>query len=363
MNIINFQYQLALIIGLILSVIAGACGKIGEPLPPLSTIPRPVLDLMVQQEGQKMTLSWTMPQFNVDGSSAGTISAINIYRLIRHRDNSSPNFSSVNFDSNPWKSVQYRELNDQNAQGKIVFLDLLEDLKPEESIDRDVSYALEVLNNKQKSAGFSNVVTLSIFPVPLPPTTLNFVLNERFIEIRWIPSGKGIDGSKVMLEVKFNVYRSEHSGVYESTPINATPILGNYFRDRSTGLGKKTYYKVRAVVKTPQGLIESQDSNEASIINNDIYPPTIPKQITIVSTQTSLDLIWFPNSEIDIAGYHIYRKEKKSRFIRISSDLIRQTSFSDSTVKKGTTYFYKVTAIDQSKNESGYSEVVSDAIE
>ena len=159
------------------------------------------------------------------------------------------------------------------------------------------------------------------------------------------------------------MYRSEHSGVYESTPINATPILGNYFRDRSTGLGKKTYYKVRAVVKTPQGLIESQDSNEASIINNDIYPPTIPKQITIVSTQTSLDLIWFPNSEIDIAGYHIYRKEKKSRFIRISSDLIRQTSFSDSTVKKGTTYFYKVTAIDQSKNESGYSEVVSDAIE
>ena len=363
MNIINFQYQLALIIGLILSVLAGACGKVGEPLPPLSTIPRPILDLMVQQECQKMMLSWTMPQFNVDGSSAGTISAINIFRLIRHRDDSSPNFFSVNLDSSPWKSVQFRELNDQNAQGKLVFVDLLEDLKPEEIIDREVSYALDVLNNKQKSSGFSNVVTLPIFPVPLPPKNLNFGLNERFIEVRWLPSDKGIDDSKVMFEVKFNLYRSVQSGVYESTPINSTPISENYFRDQSTSLGKKTYYKVRAVVKTPYGVIESQGSDEASIINNDIYPPTIPKQITIVSTQTSLDIIWFPNSEIDIAGYHIYRKEKESRFIRISSDLVRQTSFSDSTVRKGTTYFYKVTAIDQSKNESGYSEVVSDAIE
>ncbi len=363
MNIINFQYQLALISGLVLSVIVGACGKVGDPLPPLSTIPRPILDLMVQQQGQKMMLSWTMPQFNVDGSSAGTISSINIFRLIRHRDGSSPAFPSVNFDSSPWKSVQLRELNDKNDQGKIVLLDLMEDLKPEEIIGREVSYALAVLNNKQKSSGFSNVVTLPIVPTPLPPRKLNFGLNEKFVEVRWIPSDKGIDGLEVTFEVKFNLYRSVKSGVYESTPINSTPISENHFRDWSTGLGKKTYYKVRAVIKTSQGVIESQDSDEASIINNDIYPPTIPKQLTIVSTQTSLDLIWFPNPEIDIAGYHIYRKEKKSRFIRITSDLVRQTSFSDSTVRKDTNYFYKVTAIDQSKNESSYSEVVSDAIE
>ena len=66
---------------------------------------------------------------------------------------------------------------------------------------------------------------------------------------------------------------------------------------------------------------------------------------------------------MDLDGYHIYRKENNSSFTRITSDLVRQTSFSDESVRKGMNYSYSVTAIDQSKNESSYSEVVTDAIE
>ena len=362
MNIINLQHQFALLLGLLLAVIAGACGKVGEPLPPLINIPRAILDLEVRQQGQEMTLSWTMPQFNVDGSVATTVSFINVFRVISHQNNSPPDFSLARSD-NPWRTLHSGELNDQNDEGKIVLRDLLEDLQPEEIVSREVSYVVEVFNNKQNSSGFSNVVTLPIFPVPLPPQKLNFRLNERFIEVRWTPSGKSLDGSKTMYDVKFNLYRSLQTEVYGSVPINPIPLSENYFRDRSTGLGKKNYYKVRAVVKTSQGLIESQDSEEASVINNDIYPPIVPQQLTIISTQTSLNLVWFPNSEMDLDGYHIYRKENNSSFTRITSDLVRQTSFSDESVRKGMNYSYSVTAIDQSKNESSYSEVVTDAIE
>src|SRR6185369_16969314 len=55
-----------------LSLLA-ACGNIGEPLPPLVQIPKPISDLAVMQFGKEVKLSWTLPKLNIDGSEATTL--------------------------------------------------------------------------------------------------------------------------------------------------------------------------------------------------------------------------------------------------------------------------------------------------
>src|SRR5205807_1962265 len=43
------------------------CGFVGEPLPPLLNIPRPVTDLAAVQRGSKIIVQFTLPQLTTEG--------------------------------------------------------------------------------------------------------------------------------------------------------------------------------------------------------------------------------------------------------------------------------------------------------
>lgn len=58
----------------------------------------------------------------------------------------------------------------------------------------------------------------------------------------------------------------------------------------------------------------------------------------------------------DLAGYHVYRSETETgQKTRINPVLVETTSFVDDDIENGKTYYYWVTAIDESANESDYS--------
>jgi hypothetical protein len=55
-----------------------ACGKQGDPKPPVPVIPRPTTDLVVTQRGAKMILSWSYPSLSTAGKSLGEIRRLNV---------------------------------------------------------------------------------------------------------------------------------------------------------------------------------------------------------------------------------------------------------------------------------------------
>jgi len=58
----------------------------------------------------------------------------------------------------------------------------------------------------------------------------------------------------------------------------------------------------------------------------------------------------------DLAGYHIYRSESETgERTRIDEGLVETTGFTDENVEDGKTYYYWVTAVDESGNESDHS--------
>lgn len=93
--------------------------------------------------------------------------------------------------------------------------------------------------------------------------------------------------------------------------------------------------------------------------DNSSTPPT---QVPVPMVCCSGTLIWEQNTESDLAGYRVYRSESPTISNPPTSAPIATPTtneFVDTTGIEGTTYYYVVTAVDLSANESGISNEVS----
>lgn len=81
------------------------------------------------------------------------------------------------------------------------------------------------------------------------------------------------------------------------------------------------------------------------------------------TTPHSVALSWNPSTST-VAGYNLYRGTQTGGpySTRLNSSLLPATSYTDSNVASGITYYYVSTAVDSSNNESVYSNEASAAI-
>ncbi len=77
----------------------------------------------------------------------------------------------------------------------------------------------------------------------------------------------------------------------------------------------------------------------------------------------SLTLKWDPSPSADVSGYNLYRSTHSgSGYVRVNQTPVPSTSFTDSTLRYDTTYYYVCTAVNHAGLESGYSNEVQAAI-
>ena len=161
----------------------------------------------------------------------------------------------------------------------------------------------------------------------------------------------------------------DHYNVYRSTTSGFTPDAGNFvaettvsnYSDTGLSAGTTYYYKVTAVDTSGN---ESDPSAEASATTEapDTTPPAAPTGLTATAVSTSqIDLDWNNNTEGDLDHYNVYRSTT-SGFTPGAGNFVTETTvsnYSDTGLSAGTTYYYKVTAVDTSGNESNPSAQAS----
>jgi len=92
----------------------------------------------------------------------------------------------------------------------------------------------------------------------------------------------------------------------------------------------------------------------------DTTPPTAPTGLTASAGDGQVSLDWANNSESDLAGYNVYRSTTSGAgYGKINGALVSASAFTDTGVTNGTTYYYVVTAVDTSGNQSGDSNEAS----
>jgi len=71
----------------------------------------------------------------------------------------------------------------------------------------------------------------------------------------------------------------------------------------------------------------------------------------------AVTLNWVASTSPNVAGYNVYRVSTSGGpyTTRVNSTLVTGTTYADTVVQAGQTYYYVVTAVDASGNESGYS--------
>lgn len=67
-----------------------ACGKRGDPLPPIRPVPGRIADLIARRTDDRVELRFTVPAANVDGTTPSAIDRIEIYRMMTTEDAKSP---------------------------------------------------------------------------------------------------------------------------------------------------------------------------------------------------------------------------------------------------------------------------------
>lgn len=96
----------------------------------------------------------------------------------------------------------------------------------------------------------------------------------------------------------------------------------------------------------------------------DQTPPSAPSGVAaaLTSIPGQATVFWAPVSDSDLKGYRVYRSElENAPFSLVSNMLIAkgQERYTDVTAMPGKKYYYRVTAIDQAGNESGFNNLAS----
>ena len=88
------------------------------------------------------------------------------------------------------------------------------------------------------------------------------------------------------------------------------------------------------------------------------YPAALPG-ISCTGQATSIQLVWSPSAEPDLLGYNVYRSSSSGGpFTRVNAvPTDRVSSYNDSPLAPLTRYYYEVTVVDSSGNESAPSPV------
>lgn len=175
------------------------------------------------------------------------------------------------------------------------------------------------------------------------------------------PSGVALDWSDVTgssLLAGYNVYRSTSSGGTYAK-LNANPVTASQYLDTSAASGVTYYYRVTAIDSW------NGESGTSSTVNavrtSDNVPPAPPTGLTGSGTASGVSLGWAANNDADLAGYRVYRADVAGGTYNLlnASTLVNLTSYTDTTAAAGGTYYYVVSAVDFSGNESTQSTPVT----
>lgn len=333
----------------ILPATMAGCGKKGRPLPPEGLVPEAVKSIKAKGLEGSLFISWEMPQKNSDGSKLVDLAGFKLYKKSGNEEcrecpsESYPLYVDIDLEA-PGSAM---------IEGKTVtFADT--ELKE----GKHYSYKVAPYNKSGYYGAFSKRLHILWQNAPPPPKELEGSVSDRAAILKW----KAIEETVRESFSGYNIYRSEISGSYPPSAVNKAPVQQESFTDIGLENNQQYHYIVRSVIRAGDTVIESKPSREIILVPVDTVPPPPPKRLTVVLSEAGTRLFWESEITSDILGYNIYRRKKgQIAADKINETPVEGTTFIDFGVVGGESYYYSITAVDNSlqRNESTPSEEIA----
>ena len=313
--------KVAFLVSVCMLVLLG-CGHKTAPVVPRTLVPRPVkvLQVRVRPEGVYVVFGTPTKYVKKGKIHVGVVYVVDrclgrhCTKVAQHRVE--PGEKVIVFDPDAQEGMFYR-------------------------------YSIRV---KAEAKGVPVDLPVTVGPFPPPPLQVKAESFQSKVVVVWSNEGEG----------PFYLYRRFQGGRYRLKPLAV--VMGNRYEDFMVENGTTYYYVVRRARTKGKLIVESKASDEVGATPKDTYPPPTPVGFTVHYRGEAVYLAWDPVVVPDLAGYYVYRKELGGEWTLLMREALSNCIYVDHDLRKGLSYFYKVSAVDKSGNISMPSEVVKISI-
>ncbi len=351
------------------ALMVAGCGMPGAPMPPSLNLPDQVGDLSAVRTGGQVALTWTMPTRNTDKMLLkGNITV----RVCRNEPDAAGCSAAATLQIAPGTNGAFTDtLPAALATGR----------------PRLLTYFVELDNRKGRSAGLSNGEQILAGEAPAPVAGLRAEMRRDGVLLRWTAAPPGAALAAVRLDRKLltpaaknPAPKANEQGLLtpppepqERTLLVEADEATDRALDKDIRFGGKYEYRAQRVTRV---MVNGQTLELAGPLSApvhvdtvNVFPPAVPRGLAAVATAgengigPAIDLSWQPDTEGDLAGYMVYRREGNAGWQRISAaQPLVGPAYHDVEVEAGHTYEYAVSAIDQEGHESLRSEGAEETV-
>jgi hypothetical protein len=380
-----------LVVALAPLVLAG-CAAMGPPRPPSLELPKPPTDLRAARKGDKVVLTWTVPALTTDHQGVRSLGGTRICRgsepVLKEcgtaMGEASPAASAVAVpDSGRASRPSHGPVSKSNSRQKVAasYTDKLFSGSVRPEVLGFASYAVEVLNANGRGAGLSNSVRVPLAQTLAAPADFGAQVTGQGVVLSWgvAPGGfaptQASAPTRPVVSYLYRVYRRIEGG--KANLVGEVPVLSEMnlsLTDASIEWEQTYYYHVEAVTVVSGDVaadhkkieIEGDDSAEVKVFAHDVFPPAVPAELQAVFSgpgqSPAIDLVWAPVTDMDLAGYNVYRHDAGGAAVKVNGALVKTPAYRDANVATGKTYLYSVSAVDVRGNESARSEEAGETV-
>ncbi len=340
------------IVVLLLAFFNSGCGRKGQLQEPVPRVPQAVSDFRAVQQGQRLIFTWTAPVSYLSGAPLD-LSSVEIRVMEIKGEGLSEKKASDSFMKYS-RPLAERELGRLEAglNRAVLWPEM------EKVTGRSYLFGLRTKARKGGWSEISNLVSVRLEVLPLPPSGLRAEVKEYQISLSWEPPATGLDGQPLAGEVFYNLYRDEAG---EFRLLNSQPLTRPRFEDLNFSFGLTYRYLVRSVVSRSGEYREGDDSEILEVRAVDVFPPAAPAEVRALSGVDGVTISWLPNPERDLAGYRVYRSKEgaggEEPPVLLTPENLAVPVFLDRSVEKNTGYVYSICAVDNAGNESPAARV------
>ncbi|MBM4284038.1 MAG: fibronectin type III domain-containing protein [Deltaproteobacteria bacterium] len=333
-----------------------ACGKKLEPLSPDAVLPGPVREFRLTQEGESLVLSWLIPQENLLGQPLTQVQGFRLYRA--ELPGPAPQPGCIP-DFRLLADIDLAYPRAGRVQGEAV---LYQDagLTP----DRRYEYRVAAYVHDRYLGAWSPTLSHAWGALPRAVRGLQAEAGDRAATLTWEPVSRRADGAPLTDLAGYHLYRrSDRQSWRRITP---QPLAATAYHDVALTNEVAYNYRIRAVRRLGGDLLESLDAPDVTVTPVDLTPPPPLLNLVAAPTPRGVELRWDESPATDLAGYRVYRRVPgEAQYRRLTPTLLNKPYFLDDAAPRGRTYYYVVTAVDDSKraNESLPSEEAEVAYE
>lgn len=349
-------------------VVLAGCGLAATPQPPTLWLPKPVNDLQAARVGDAVQLRWKMPRHTTDNVELRGPQRARICWM-------RPQGLTVVFDRHVCRLTGTESFEPDKPAG----FDVPLPAELQQGIAGAVVFFVELENPAGKTAGPSNAAWAAAGAAPAAVTGL---------ELQTVPDGVALHWSKTPPETGMAM-RIERTLIIPpkaqkpnqrigTPPVQEQTLEVDLSREDPGGavdhdasldhLYRYTAQRVERVTLDGRKLeLAGVPSAPTTIDAKDVFPPAVPAGLATVADEQAhaIDLSWRPDSDSDVAGYVVYRRDvtASAGWERISGQApLVPPSFEDLNVSVGHQYEYAVSAVDQDGNESARSAAVTEEL-